>query len=47
MFEELLENNSKFIQELKLYHPMDSEVSLAVHYLNAERILSISGIRHS
>jgi predicted AAA+ superfamily ATPase len=26
---------------------MDSEVSLAVHYLNAERILSISGIRHS
>ncbi|NDK09516.1 ATP-binding protein [Candidatus Gracilibacteria bacterium] len=47
MFEELLENNIRFIKELKLYHPMDSEVSLAVHYLNTERILSVSGIRHS
>jgi len=42
MFEELLENNIRFIKELKLYHPMDSEVSLAVHYLNTERILSVS-----
>ncbi len=47
MFEDLLESNRNYIKNIKLYHPIDSEVWLAVHHLNAEGILTISWLRHS
>ncbi len=42
MYQEILEKNLRFIQEQKLYHPLDSQVVDLVETLNSQKIVTLS-----
>lgn len=47
MYEKILEKNLAFIQEQKLYHPLDTQVIELVEILNSQKIVTLSWLRHS
>jgi predicted AAA+ superfamily ATPase len=47
MFQNILERNKVYIQNQKLYFPLDQEVIRAVHILNEQKIFTLSGLRHT
>ena len=47
MFQDILERNKVYIQNQKLYFPLDQEVIRAVHILNEQKIFTLSGLRHT
>ena len=47
MFEDILDKNSQFITEQKLYRSFDKEVENCVSILNTDRIVTISWLRHT
>lgn len=46
MYEELLEKNKKFIQELTQYRSYETEIKTIIQTLNAEKIITISGLSY-
>jgi predicted AAA+ superfamily ATPase len=47
MYENLLERNQKFIQDIKCYRSYDSELLQLIKVLNNKKIATISGLRHT
>ncbi len=47
MYEELLEQNMRFIKEQKMYRSLGTKLKECVKILNSNRILTLSGLRHT
>jgi predicted AAA+ superfamily ATPase len=47
MYEDILEKNKAFIQNMKCYRSYENELSQLVNMLNTNKIVTISGLRHT